>query len=187
MLAAGVGPGLPAGARCPACDGELAGRWWGYGRTVRLGGRVARLQIGRARCRRCRRTHALIPAFVVPRRLDGAASLLCALRAAAAGAGHRPIAARLRLPATTVRGWLRRLRARAGALAARLLALAGDLGGAHQARPPPGAGPLGALLGALEALGRAAAARLGAGGVPGAAELLVAAAGGALGAHTISP
>lgn len=65
----------------------------------------------RARCRSCRRTHVLATARTHPRRLDTAATVGTALLAAANGEGHRPIAARLGLPATTVRGWLRRVRA----------------------------------------------------------------------------
>ncbi|MEW6583442.1 MAG: DUF6431 domain-containing protein, partial [Actinomycetota bacterium] len=111
MLAAGLGLGLPAGARCPDCDGLVRGRWRGYRRLVRLdAGRVVALRIARTRCQACRRTHALLPSFVVPGRLDGARSLFAALLAGARGVGQRRIAARLGLPETTVRGWCRRLR-----------------------------------------------------------------------------
>ena len=61
-----------------------------------------------------------------------AAAVDCA-RLAMAGHGHRPIAAALGVPAGTVRGWLRRLRARAGQLRAHAI---GEL-----RRAPPCAGP----------------------------------------------
>jgi hypothetical protein len=186
MLAAGVGPTHAAGAACPACGGELRGTWRGYARSVRRDGRVWRLAIRRARCTSCRRTHALLPSFVVPRRLDAARAVHLALALAAAGWGHRPIAGRLALPASTVRGWLRRLRARALAHAARLWALADGLG-APPARPPPGLGALAALARALGACARAARRRLGPGGLPGRAGLLVAVIGPGLLAHTDSP
>jgi hypothetical protein len=52
------------------------------------------------------------------RRSDEVAVIGSALIAHAAGAGHRPIADRLGVPASTVRGWLRRFRSRAGVIAA---------------------------------------------------------------------
>jgi hypothetical protein len=47
---------------------------------------------------------------LVGRRVDLAAVIDAALEVKAAGWGHRPIAARLGVPAATVRGWLRRRR-----------------------------------------------------------------------------
>src|SRR5207247_6237391 len=117
-------PGPPAEARCPDCGGELRGFWVGYGRSVRFTSRIVRLRIGRSRCRGCGKTHALLPSFVVPRRLDAAIVIGAALELAAAGRGHRPLAARLSLPATTVRGRLRRARAQAALLASRRRPLA---------------------------------------------------------------
>lgn len=186
MLARGVGPSRPAGAPCPSCGGELAGGCWrGYERNLRLGDRVVRLWIARTRCLSCRRTHALLPSFCVPGRLDGAPSLTAALALAARGQGHRPIASRLGLPATTVRGWLRRLRQGALAHAARLEQVALAFG-APPARPPPTT-PLGALWRALGAARRAARARLGPAGLLDRAGLLVAVIGPVLLAHTNSP
>jgi len=54
----------------------------------------------------------LLPVLVLARRADVAAVIAAALLAKAAGQGHRPIAAGLRRPAETVRGWLRRVGAR---------------------------------------------------------------------------
>lgn len=166
MLAGGVGPALPGEARCPGCGGELRGFWWGYERTVRLPRcRLVRLRVGRSVCRGCGGTHALLPSFVVPRRLDAVPVIGAALELAAAGGGHRPIAASLLLPATTVRGWLRRARARAGLVASRLWRLAQELG-ALAPRPPPGERPLAALVRAAAAAQEAAAARLGGEALP---------------------
>jgi len=150
MLQAGAGPRPPAGARCPGCGGELRGFWTGYERSVRLSRRVERLRIGRSRCRGCGRTHALLPSFLAPRRLDAAPAIGAALELAAVGQGHRPIAASLSVPATTVRGWLCRARARAALVASRLWRLAQELG-ALAPRPPPGERPLAALLRAAAA------------------------------------
>jgi hypothetical protein len=186
MLAAGRGPGRPAGARCPDCDGLLHGSWRGYLRNVRLGRRVVRLKIARTVCGRCRRTHALLPSICVPRRLDGAPSLYLALALAARGRGHRPIALRLGLPATTVREWLRALRRGAPAQAARLWALAGELG--HRSgRPPPVRGALGELHRALAAVHAGVRRRFGPAGHGGRAGLLSSVTGAPVVAHTGSP
>ena len=52
-------------------------------------------------------THVLLGLSCLLRRADGVEVIGAALAAKAAGAGHRPIAARLGRPASTVRGWLR--------------------------------------------------------------------------------
>jgi hypothetical protein len=186
MLASGVGPGIPEDPRCPVCGECLRGCWRGYRRAVRLGRRVERLWIGRSVCRGCGRTHALLPSFVVPRRLDAAPVIGAALERAAGGLGHRPLAAWLGLPETTVRGRLRRARAQAALLAARLWRLAQELG-ALAPRAPPGERPLAALLRALAVAHGAAARRLGEAGLPDRFGLLVCLAGDGLLAHTSSP
>lgn len=93
--------------RCPDCAGLL--RPWGFAREreVRLLAGVRCVRPRRALCRRCGATHVVCPAFVVPRRRDGAEVIGEALRQAAVGAGHRTIARRLQRPEGTVRGWLR--------------------------------------------------------------------------------
>ena len=63
-------------------------------------------------------TQVLCPSWSVPRRRDGAEVIGEALRLAAVGIGHRPIAGRLGRPPGTVRGLLRAGRARAESLRA---------------------------------------------------------------------
>jgi hypothetical protein len=104
---------------CPSCGGVLGG--WGKGRLrpVRvMQGPDAEVVPRRSRCRRCGTTHMLLPAWCLSRRADEGAVIGSALEAAAAGAGHRTIAAGLGRPASTVRGWLRRFAARAEAVRA---------------------------------------------------------------------
>jgi len=88
---------------CP-CGGGLVP--WGHARarTVRD---VGDLRPRRARCRTCLVTHVLVAVSCLLRRADGVEVIGAALRAKAAGAGHRPIAAQVARPASTVRGWLR--------------------------------------------------------------------------------
>ena len=121
----------------PVVPGRLAP--WGYGRerAVRLrGGRTTRLRPRRARCRSCRRTRILLPAWCAPRRADGIEVIGAAAGLAMAGAGHRPVAAALGVPAGTVRGWLRRLRARAGQLRAHAIGELNVLGFYPRGRRP---------------------------------------------------
>lgn len=105
---------LTAGAvRCPhpGCCGALAP--WGRARSrvVRFDATTSSTHTPRrGRCRSCRRTHVLLTAVSYPRRPDSADTVGLALLAAASGLGHRLVAASVGLPATTVRGWLRRAR-----------------------------------------------------------------------------
>lgn len=52
-------------------------------------------------------THVLLAVSCLLRRADGVDVIGAAVRMKASGAGHRPIAALLERPASTVRGWLR--------------------------------------------------------------------------------
>lgn len=167
MLRAGIGPSLSAGMCCSVCAGEL-GSWGGYRRRVRVGRAMFWLLVRRARCGSCGRTHALLPGFLLARRLDAVDAIGCALRMAVEGRGYRPIAAALGRSAWTVRGWLRRLRARADLLRGWFVGLAVEMA-EPPARAPPGwvSSPLGLLLGAIADAFLAARLRLGPGAVTG--------------------
>src|SRR6476661_10970338 len=95
---------------CPAigCGERLAPWGWARGRVVRGAGR---LRPRRGRCCGCRRTQVLLPASVLLRRADAVTVIGAALLARAAGAGHRRVAVLVGVPASTVRGWLRRITA----------------------------------------------------------------------------
>lgn len=96
---------------CPDCDGGvLAG--WGHARSRPIAGTGQAVRPRRARCRGCRGTHVLLPVTLLLRRAYPAEVIWSALVAKAGGAGHRTIAARLGVPASTVRGWLRALAGR---------------------------------------------------------------------------
>lgn len=166
MLRVGVGPSLDARMRCPACAGEELGAWGGYRRRVRVGRARFRLLVRRARCRTCERTHALLPGFLLGRRLDVVDAVGCALGMAADGRGYRPIAAALGLPESTVRSWLRRLRARADALRGWFVGLAVELA-ESPARSPPDCSGLGLLVRAIADAFLAARLRFGPGAVRG--------------------
>lgn len=95
---------LRAGELVCGCGGGLAP--WGYARRRSVRG-VGELRPRRARCGSCLVTHVLLAVSCLLRRADSVEVIGAALRAKAAGVGHRPIAARLARPASTVRGWLR--------------------------------------------------------------------------------
>ena len=80
----------------------------------------------------------LLPSWCAPRRADGIEVIGAAAGLAMAGHGHRPIAVALGVPAATVRGWLRRLRARAGQLRAHAI---GELNGLGFYPPGPPSKP----------------------------------------------
>lgn len=104
-----VGRRLEAGElACEACRGRLRPWGWARERVVRFCDRDERLRPRRSRCAGCAATHVLLPVVCLLRRVDAVEAIGAALVAKAAGTGHRPIAARLGRPATTVRGWLRR-------------------------------------------------------------------------------
>jgi hypothetical protein len=114
---------------CPSCLVPVV-FWSGYWRHVRRQERERKIFIPRVRCRACGVTHALLPAFVLARRLDAAESAGLVIGQVAAGAcGVRPAAAAAGVPHTTARGWVRRFAARAGELAVSFSALAVELGG----------------------------------------------------------
>jgi len=143
-----------SGLRCPGCSGQL--RRWGFARTRSLrstGGRVS-LRPRRVRCAGCGVTHVLLPALAPARRGYVIDVVGHALLASAFGQGHRTIGADLGVPADTVRGWIRRVRARA-----EWLRVQGTIS-AHKFDPMlPAIVPAGsALADAVSVLGMAAAA-----------------------------
>ena len=168
---------------CPGCAAAMI-FWSGYIRPVRVLGVCVRLFVRRARCRACAVTHALLPAFVLAKRLDAVEAVGQAIETVTAGrSGVRPVARALEVPHTTVRGWLRRFAERSGELVMSFAALAIELG----------AGAPGSLLGdqrAPGAIGRAFAAAC---ALPGWAVLgvwrfcSVVCGGRLLAANTISP
>ena len=116
------------------------------------GGRVW-LRPRRVRCASCRVTHVLLPALAPPHRAY-TIDLGQALLASACGRSHRTIGADLGVPADTVRGWIRRVQARA-----EWLRVQGTIT-AHRYDPMlPAIVPAGSpLADAVSALGTAAAA-----------------------------
>jgi len=114
---------------CPSCAGRLV-FWSGCRRYVRAAGRCQKIFVPRVRCGRCRVTHALLPAFVLAGRLDAVEAVGAVVEEVTGGRGGvRPAAARLGVPHTTARGWVRRFGARARDLGVAFAALAVDLGG----------------------------------------------------------
>jgi Domain of unknown function (DUF6431) len=114
---------------CPSCRRRVV-FWSGYWRHVRWRGRCRKIFIRRVRCRACRVTHALLPAFTLAWRLDAAESAGAVIGQVASGrCGIRPAAAGAGVPHTTARGWVRRFAGRAGELAVSFAALAVELGG----------------------------------------------------------
>jgi hypothetical protein len=97
---------------CPVCAGVL--RPWGHARWRFLRGEddTVRHRPRRSACSGCARTHVLLACSWLPRRADAVTVIGAALLAKASGLGHRPIAAALRRPVSTVRSWLRRFAAR---------------------------------------------------------------------------
>ena len=147
--------------RGPCCGGVLA-RWgWARRRVVAMFSGPAEFCPRRGRCRRCGRTHVLLPADLWSRRRYGAAVimavLLLAAGAAAAGrAAARPWLAsrdggRWQVPASTARAWRSRFAGRAGALRQALTGLLPLADPVSRALVPAGS-PAGDCLAALEAV-----------------------------------
>lgn len=143
---------------CPDCGGGLRKHGFSRPRWVRtFGGGRRELRPARVRCANpaCRRTHVLLPAWCLPGRADDADTIGSALLAAAIGEGYRPIAARLKVPEGTVRGWLRAARAHTGWLYQAAASVLHVVDHDDPVIPPSGRSP---LWHAVEALGAAAAA-----------------------------
>ena len=99
---------LAAGAlSCPGCGGRLAPWGWARERPVGRGRDRCRVRPRRSICRACGRTHVLLAMVMLLRRGDFAELIGRALELRAAGLGQRPIAARVAVSRSTVRGGCR--------------------------------------------------------------------------------
>lgn len=144
---------------CPGCSAAM-GFWSGYERTVRDGPDV-RIWIRRARCRRCRTSHALVPSFCLLGRLDVVEVIgVVVAEVVAAGRGVRPVAVDADVPHTTARDWVRRFRRRAELLAAAFAAVVVELAGSAPSVRPT-ASVEGHALAVMHAAFAAALARAG--------------------------
>ncbi|HZC53723.1 MAG TPA: helix-turn-helix domain-containing protein [Mycobacterium sp.] len=161
------------GLMCP-CGGDLSP--WGHARERRVRG-VGVLRPRRARCGTCSMTHVLLTVTCLLRRADGADVIGRAVRAKATGAGHRPIAAQLGRPPSTVRGWLRAFARNAEAVRSMFTSLLVELDPLTVALPShPGV-----FADAVEVIGACAAAarrRLGVVGAVSPWQLAAAVTGG---------
>lgn len=114
---------------CVGCAAPMS-FWSGYLRSVRDVGGCRRVWVRRARCRPCRASHVLVPSFCLVGRLDVVEVVGEVITEVVGGAsGVRPVAARLGVPHTTARDWVRRFCRRASVLAAGFAALAVELTG----------------------------------------------------------
>jgi hypothetical protein len=107
----------------------------------------------------------LLPVPLLSRRADTAQVIGAALEAKAAGRGHRPIAAELGRPPSTVRGWLRAFTARAERVRVAFTVLAASLV-TDPPLPAPAGSPVGDAVTAIAAAAAAAAQFLAVGEVP---------------------
>jgi hypothetical protein len=119
---------------CPECRASTW-HWAGYVRHLRRASDRL-IWVPRLCCTGCGKTQALIPWFVLPWRWDEVSVIGRAVELAAQDWGHRRIAQELGRPATTVRGWLRRIRRWAGQLGRELLAVAVAWGWSSWEVPP---------------------------------------------------
>lgn len=116
-------------ADCPACAAPMS-FWSGYERSVRRSGPCLKLWVRRARCGPCGVSHALVPSFSLVGRLDAVEAIGEVIAAVVGGGeGVRPVAARVDVPHSTARDWVRRFGRRAAALAAGFAALVVELSG----------------------------------------------------------
>lgn len=154
------------GLRCPDCVGILRPWGWARRRLIRSGAGPGWLVVThrprRGRCRDCESTHVLLDGSLAARRADTAVVIAAAIEAKVAGLGHRPIAAWLGRPASTVRGWLRAFTASAAAITATFTGLL-QRDGADPARiwPAPSSSAAAAAISMITAYGQVLASRLG--------------------------
>ena len=130
-------------------------------------------------------THVLLAVSCLLRRADGADVIGRALRAKAAGAGHRPIAVRLQRPVSTVRGWLRAFASNAEAVRSVFTALLVELDPLTAALPSH-PGVFGDAVEAVGACAAAARRRIGVVGAVSPWQLVAAVTNGCLLLHAFS-
>lgn len=143
--------------QCPCCDGGVLGRW-GYARARQVVGTDGPVRPRRGRCRNCLMTHVLLPVTLLLRRAYLADLIYAAVSLKATGSGHRRIAARLRIPESTVRGWLRVIDGRAKAVRDWFVAVAVAAGVDVSIPKATGSG-YGEVLAAIEVARRALSTR----------------------------
>jgi hypothetical protein len=155
---------LAAGRLRSPCCGAVLARWgWARRRVVAMPSGPEEVCPRRGRCRRCGRTHVLLPAVLWSRRRYGAAVIMTVLMlaATAAGAGRVPArpwlatpgGGRRLVPASTAWSWRSRFAGRAGALREGLMALLPAAAGPGAARAlVPAGSAAGDCLAALEAV-----------------------------------
>lgn len=149
---------------CPGCGRRLR-PWSGYWRQLRGGGQH-RIWVRRGRCpaptERCQKTQALLPEFVVERRLDEVETIGAAAEMAVSRTGHWRSSVELGRPFSTVRDWQKRLRERAPQLLGMLTQQALRVGVEIGELPTR---PLAAMVAVLKAVWERSRAR--SPGVPG--------------------
>ncbi len=119
-----------------------------YPRRVREGGVVHKIFVHRAYCRACNRGEALIPDFLLARRLDSTATIGAAvLQNAGAALPENATGLYAEVPSRTLRSWRQRFAERADELAASLSAFCVARGGRLPRSAPT------ALARASEAIG----------------------------------
>ncbi|EHB46461.1 hypothetical protein [Mycolicibacterium vinylchloridicum] len=151
---------------CPSCpDGVLVR--WGFARSRPVAGVGESVRPRRSRCRECAVTHVLLPVTLLLRRAYLAELIWAAVVAKAAGAGHRLIGARLGIPGSTVRGWLRVITGRAEVVRDWFIAVV-VAAGVDVSIPKATGSRCGDVLAAVEAARSAIAARFGERSVIGA-------------------
>lgn len=99
--------------RCP-CSGVLGPWGWARARAIRTPAGMVAVRPRRSRCRSCGATHVLLPAWLFVRRAFAGALMWACVLARAGGSKTAAIGSRLRVRASTVGSWLRRVTGRAG-------------------------------------------------------------------------
>ena len=151
------GPGVRR-AGLPVVRAGRLRPWAAGGPVIRLrGGAGARLRPRRGRCGSCQATHVLLPSWMASQRANTVGVIAAAGVASALHGTGGAVGADLGVPAATVRGWLRRLRARAGAMRQDAMVIFGCLtAGCDAPYPEPSGSALGDALSAVAACAHAA-------------------------------